>query len=67
MASEEAVEELQLDQPFDSTLHPEQSDTESLVGNCWAPEQGQHGRPPFLSQLPCSLPILQKKIRNVLA
>lgn len=31
MASEEAVEELQLDQPFDSTLHPEQSDTESLA------------------------------------
>lgn len=39
MASEGTVEELQVDQPFDSTLQPEQSDAESLVGNCGAPTE----------------------------
>lgn len=62
MASEEAAEELQLDQPFDSTL----SDTESLVGNCWAPERGQHGRPPLRSLSFLVLFLYYKKSWNVL-
>lgn len=53
MASEEAVEELQVDQPFDSTLQPEQSDAESLVGNCGAPTEAPTW--PLFSPLSASL------------
>lgn len=53
MASEEAVEELQVDQPFDSTLQPEQSDAESLVGNCGAPSVAPTW--PFFAPLSASL------------
>lgn len=43
MASEDALEDLPGDQPVDSTVYTEQSDTESPVGNC-GQSRLQHGR-----------------------
>lgn len=68
MASEEAVEELQVDQPFDSTPQPEQSDAESLVGNCGAPKRGAN-MAALLSSFSFLVLFLycKQKNRNVLA
>lgn len=43
MASEDVLEDLPGDQPFDSPVHTDQSDTESSVGNC-GQRRPQHGR-----------------------